>query len=84
MLWLAAFIAAGVAIGVPKFVAIANLPVNWALICGALDLVLGFFVAGIWRLVHRPGDLDAAVKIDLRYGLKERVASSLSLSAEVA
>jgi hypothetical protein len=53
---------------------------NWSWIGGAActGLVVGWIIA----FVRRRGDLDAAIELDRRYGLKERVSSSLSLSAE--
>jgi hypothetical protein len=37
-------------------------------------------VAAVWTLLTRPAALDAAIEIDRRFGLKERVSSSLALS----
>ena len=82
--WFVALIVAVAAIGLPTLVAIDGLPANWAVRCSAAAIALGFVVAGIWTLLVRSSELDAAVEIDLRYGLRERVASSLSLSAEAA
>lgn len=51
---------------------------NWSWIGGAAatGLVVGWTIA----FLRRRGDLEAAIEIDRRFGLKERVSSSLSLS----
>lgn len=41
---------------------------------------LGLVMAAIWTWRHRPRSSDAAVELDRRYGLKERVSSALSLA----
>ncbi|MCG8451093.1 MAG: hypothetical protein MI725_16110 [Pirellulales bacterium] len=82
--WFAALVVAAVAIAAPKLVVVEHLPVDWTLKCSVAALVSGFLVAGIWTLIRSRSELDAAVEIDRRYGLKERVASSLSLSPQEA
>ena len=87
--WFVALVLAVVAIGVPKIVAVDHftgngLPADWALRWTAAALGLGFLAAAAWTYFRGRSELDAAVEIDLRYGLKERVASSLSLSPEDA
>ena len=47
---------------------------------GALGV--GLVAAIVWTLVSRRSVLDAAIELDLRFGLKERVSSSLSLSED--
>ena len=82
LVW-SAFIAlavAAVAIAVPQLVAIENLPANWTQIWLWLaggGCVLGALVA---TYLTRQSTLDAAIEIDHRYQLRERVASSLALS----
>lgn len=82
LVW-AAFIALGVAavaIAMPQLVAMENLPANWTALClwvAGVGCVLG---AGIATYVTRQSTLDAAIEIDRRYQLRERVASSLALS----
>ncbi|WP_442482712.1 hypothetical protein [Aeoliella sp. SH292] len=83
LVW-SAFVAlaiAAVAIAVPQLVAIDNLPADWATwwLSGAgVFSVLG--AAGMTYLKRRTR-LDAAMEIDRRYDLRERVASSLALRA---
>lgn len=44
--------------------------------------VLGLIVAGVWTYLVRRSDVEAAIEIDRRFGLKERVSSSLSLTPD--
>lgn len=78
--WFVGMIVAFVAIAVPKIFAIENLPSGWGLTCGLAGAVGGFLVALSWTLLRGRSELEAAVEIDQRYNLRERVASSLSLS----
>lgn len=73
-----------VALAVPKLVAIENLPERWSLWCGLAGSGLGLLTALVWSLVDGLSELDAAVEIDSRFELRERVSSSLALSPEVA
>ena len=49
---------------------------------GLAALVLGLVTAAVWSLATARGGIDAAMEIDRRFGLKERVSSTLALSAE--
>lgn len=80
--WFVALALAAVAIAVPKVVAIENLPEAWTLNCLVVNLVVGTFVAFAWTWLRGRSALDAAAEIDARFGLKERVASSLSMTPE--
>lgn len=76
----ATLVAAAVAIAAPRVVTIEGLPAQWDqawLIGAALAALVG---AGVWTAVWRRNALDAAMEIDDRFALRERVASSLSLS----
>ena len=42
---------------------------------------LGFIAAAVWTYVTRPNSLEAAIELDKRYQLKERVSSALNLPA---
>ena len=53
---------------------------DWSWIGGGL--AAGLVVAGIWTLIIRRSKLDAAIELDRRYGLKERVSSTLALGPE--
>ena len=49
---------------------------------GLAALATGGLAAAVWSLATTPGGIDAAMEIDRRFGLKERVSSTLALSAE--
>ena len=82
--WFVALAVVVVAIAAPKVVAIENLPGWWTIGCLAASLVAGLLVAYVWTWLWGRNELDAAAEIDARFGLKERVASSLSMPAAAA
>ena len=51
---------------------------SWAWVAGALGL--GLLAAAVWTLFIRGGMLEAAIEIDHRFALKERVSSALMLT----
>jgi tetratricopeptide (TPR) repeat protein len=73
---------ATIAIAAPRIFTIENLSPNWdmAWLLGALGV--GFLIAAVWTFIKSRSPLDAAIEIDRRFDLRERVASSLSLSDE--
>jgi hypothetical protein len=77
-----ALLVAAVAIALPRFVAISSLPAHWDVACFVGAAAAGSIVALIWTWARRRSDLDAAIEIDRRFDLRERVASSLSLSPD--
>ncbi|MFO0915518.1 MAG: hypothetical protein U0795_21320 [Pirellulales bacterium] len=69
------------AIGARKIWALGGIdPVvwNWSWLGGAA--CAGFLTAGLMSWMRRRGELEAALEIDRRFQLKERVSSSLMLS----
>ena len=80
--WFAALLMAVVAIGVPKLwpLAFGGEAWEWGWFGGAF--ALGALVALVWTWFHRRDSLAAAIEIDRRCGLKERVSSSLSLDPD--
>ena len=76
------FLIAALAISVPKIWALPLQSDLWAAGWLAGALVFGFAIASLWTYVRRSAPLDAAIEIDRRYGLKERVSSALALGAE--
>ena len=54
---------------------------TWSWIGGGLGL--GILAASIWTWLRRASALAAAIEVDIRYGLKERVSSSLTLDEEL-
>ncbi len=79
---LGALTLATIAIAVPRLVAIDNLPGNWDLAWLFGTLGGGVIIAAVWAFITSRSQLDAAIEIDRRFELRERVASSLSLSNE--
>lgn len=76
----AAFCVALVAILVPKLVHLPDLPTRWAAIWLGGAGVAGVVAASVWTALRSKSRLEAAVEIDRRYNLRERIASSLTLS----
>jgi hypothetical protein len=74
--------AAVVAIAVPKLFAIPHLPANWTILCGVGSIVVGTIAALVWTLLRGLSTIDAAVELDRRFDLRERVSSSLALTPE--
>mgnify|MGYP005845096023 CR=1 FL=1 len=76
---LAALLAPAVAQAVPKLWALGVEPTAWTAwwVGGALGA--GAIAAAVWTALARLDPLDAAVEIDRRFGLKERVSSAISL-----
>lgn len=77
------FIIALVALLVPK-VWVLKIDPNvwmWSWIGGAA--AVGFVAAIVWTYFARRNPLDAAMEIDRRFGLKERVSSVLTLPSEI-
>ena len=79
---LGALTLAAVAVAVPRLIAIENLPANWDMIWLLGALGGGFVSAAAWTLISSRSPLDAAIEIDRRFDLRERIASSLSLTRE--
>jgi hypothetical protein len=76
----AALGAAVIALAVPRLVSIADLPSNWDSLWLIGSIAGGLIAAAAWTIASRRTALDAAIEIDRRFDLRERVASSLSLS----
>ncbi len=74
------FVIALIAIAIPKIWALGLDTEIWKYSWLGGALVAGFLIAGGWALFNRRGPLDAAIEIDKRFGLKERVSSTFSLS----
>lgn len=73
---------ATLAVAVPKIVALPSLPEWWNTAWVAGAAAAGVIAATIWTAVRSKSPLDAAVEIDSRYGLRERIASTLALGEE--
>ncbi len=73
-----ALVLALVGIVVGKFWPLGLASWHW----GVGGAALGVLAAIVWSVARGGGSLDAAVELDRRFGLKERVSSSLALSPE--
>ena len=73
---------AAIGLGVAKLWPIGvDAPVwTWSWLGGGLGA--GFLAALLWTWIARRGQLEAAIEIDRRFGLKERVSSTLALTPE--
>jgi hypothetical protein len=71
-----------IAIALPRVTAIEALPSNWDLAWLIGSLSAAVIIAGAWTFVSNRSPIDAAIEIDRRFDLRERVASSLSLSPD--
>lgn len=76
--WFAWLLAAAIVVTVDKFLPLGLLAWAWpvaALVCGLLTAV-------VWCFVTRRSELEAALEIDRRFGLKERVSSTYALAQD--
>jgi Skp family chaperone for outer membrane proteins len=71
-----------VGIGVQKWLLTTGNDWHWAAwwLCGAA--LVGLLASLVWTRIVGDGELDAALEIDRRFSLKERVSSALALSPE--
>ena len=76
--WFFTLLVAALAIAVGKLWAPAGQQA-WALGWLAAALGGGLAAAAVWTWMRRPSALEAAVEIDRRFGLNERVSSTLAL-----
>jgi hypothetical protein len=77
--WFATLMIAAIGVAIPKFFPLPFEPLVWngAWIGGAL--AAGLLIAGLWTYLTKQNQLEAAIEIDRRFGLKERVSSTLAL-----
>lgn len=73
---------AAIGIAIPKIWVLNVAPVWWSLGWIGGGLAAAFLLSILWTILVCRTNLDAAVEIDRRFGLKERVSSALSLSNE--
>ena len=79
--WFATLLAAVIAIALDKFYPTGVDATVWMTSALTASFVLALVIAGVWSYVSRQSSLVAAIEIDKRYGLKERVSSSIALSS---
>ncbi len=73
-------LAAAAAIAIPRLVVVQNLPADWTAWWLGGAAAVGCVAALVWTWARGRSELDAAMEIDRRFELKERIASSLSLT----
>lgn len=76
--WFAALLAAAVPVVIDKYRPLGLLTWAWP----AIALGAGFVVALAWCWFTRRSELEAALEIDRRFGLKERISSTFALLPE--
>lgn len=67
-----------VALVIDKYWPLGLLPWVWP----AIAVGVGMLAAAAWAVLAGRGEVDAAIEIDRRFGLKERVSSTLAMSEE--
>ncbi|MHB0959202.1 MAG: hypothetical protein ACYC0X_23980 [Pirellulaceae bacterium] len=69
-----------IAVAIPKIWPVGIAPGRWLTgwLLGAM--LAGAGLGSLWAFVRRPSELEASLEIDLRYGLKERVSSAMTLT----
>jgi hypothetical protein len=80
--WLVTLAIAAAAIGLQKLLLVNVDGWHWATYWLGGAIGAGLLAAICWTGFHRAANLDAALEIDRRFGLKERISSALALSAE--
>src|SRR5688572_29996625 len=71
----ATLLVAAVALIIPKFLVLKVDPNIWLWSWVGGATAVGLLVATIWTIAKRRDSIDAAIEIDRRFGLKERVSS---------
>jgi len=76
----ATLVVAAIGLAVPRIwvVAVDHQTWDWSWIGGGIGV--GLLMAIVWTFMVRRSALDAAIELDRRFGLKERVSSTLALS----
>jgi hypothetical protein len=78
----AALLIAAIGLATPKIWALSLDQQIWLASWIGGGVALGLLVAAIWTYAIRRSAHDAALEIDLRYGLRERISSTLALTPE--
>ena len=77
--WFATFVIAAAGVAIPKFVPMEVDALVWSAAWIGGAVAAGLLIAGLWTYLTRQSQLEAAIEIDRRFGLKERVSSTLAL-----
>lgn len=78
----ATLLVAAVGLAIPKIWVLTFDPRVWAWAWLGGGLALGLLIAAVCTYARRGGTLEAAIEVDRRLQLKERVSSALSLEAD--
>jgi len=76
----ATLLIAAIGLAVPRIWVMAVDQQAWDLSWIGGGIAAGLVMAGMWTWIIRRSQLDAAIELDRRFGLKERVSSTLALS----
>lgn len=76
-----ALVIAAIGLAIPRIWVLSTIEQRvWDLSWIGGGIAVGFLVAGVWTYAIRRSKLDAAIELDRRYGLKERISSTLALT----
>lgn len=76
-----ALVIAAIGLAIPRIWILANIDQSvWDASWIGGGIAVGLIVAGVWTYAIRRTKLDAAIELDRRFGLKERVSSTLALT----
>ena len=73
---------AAIGVAIPKIWPVSVKPEIWLWSWVGGSLGVAFLVASVWTYMVRRQSAEAAVEVDRRFGLREHVASSLTLSEQ--
>jgi DNA repair exonuclease SbcCD ATPase subunit len=76
----AVLLIAAIGLAIPRIWVLNLNQQTWDLSWIGGGIAVGLLLAGVWTYLVRRTKLDAAIELDRRFGLKERVSSTLALS----
>ena len=78
----AALLLAVIGLAVPKIWPLSLDQQVWLMSWVGGSVAAGLLIAAIWTYAVRRSALEAAIELDIRYGLRERISSTLALTRE--
>ena len=78
----ATLLIAAIGLAIPRIWALPIVQQTWDLSWIAGGVAVGLLIAALWTFLVRRSRLDAAIELDRRFGLKERVSSTLALNSQ--